>query len=231
MATFCASCGSVLADGTRFCEKCGAAVTGPPGVGAPAGTPAPGRPGPAPGAPSGSSTAVKIIIAILAVIMFFVLLLAGGCFYFAYRVRQKTHEFTKSMQNVTPYAGRREPCAMLSASEASDALGQPVSSAEPAGSTACRYAFGSDPTREFHVTYNWQGGAMAMGITHGVMKNLPGGASFTPLDGVGDEAYLGPAGSTLMMRKGDVMVNIDLRNGGISPEAGRKMAKTIAEHL
>jgi zinc-ribbon domain len=231
MATFCASCGSVLADGTRFCEKCGAAVAGPPGVGVPAGTPTPGRPGPAPGAPQASSTAVKIIIAILAVIMFFVLLVAGGCFYFAYRVRQKTHEFTKNMENVTPYAGKREPCAMLSASEASDALGQPVSSAEPTGSTACRYTYDSDPSRGFRVTYNWQGGAMAMGITHGVMKNLPGGASFTPLDGVGDEAYLGPAGSTLMMRKGDVMVNIDLRNGGVSADAAKKMARTIAEHL
>jgi hypothetical protein len=231
MATFCASCGSPLADGTRFCEKCGAAVTGPPLVGVPAAAPVAGRPGSAPGAPQGSSTAVKIIIAILAVIMFLVLLAAGGCLYFAYRVKQRAHEITKNMENVTPYAGRREPCAMLSASEASDALGQPVSSAEPAGTTSCRYSYGSDPTRQFRIAYNWQGGAMAMGITHGVMKSLPGGASFTSLDGVGDEAYLGPGGSTLMMRKGDVMVNIDLRNGGIPTDAAKKMAKTIAEHL
>ena len=34
-----------------------------------------------------------------------------------------------------------------------------------------------------------------------------------------------------MMRKGDVMVNIDLRATGIRPEAAEKMARMIADRL
>jgi hypothetical protein len=34
-----------------------------------------------------------------------------------------------------------------------------------------------------------------------------------------------------MMRKGDVMVNIDLRESGVSPEAAKTMARTIATRL
>jgi hypothetical protein len=174
---------------------------------------------------------MKIIIIILSVIVFIVLLVAGGCFYVAYRIKQKAHEFSRNMENVTPYTGKKEPCAMLTAEEASSALGQPVSTAEPMGGAVCRYTYGSDNSQQFNVVYNWQGGTMAMGIAHGVMKNIPGGASFTSVDGIGDEAYLGPMGTSLMMRKGDVMVNIDLRNGGVSGEAGKKMARIIADHL
>jgi zinc-ribbon domain len=226
MATFCASCGSPLADGTRFCEKCGAAVIGPP----PATAVPMASPVPAPGAPKGSSTAIKVIIAILAGIMFVILLLAGGCFYLAYRVKQKAHEYTKEMGNVTPYAGKREPCAMLTPDEASSAIGQPVSSAKPIGSTVCRYTYGTD-SRWFNVQYEWQGGTMAMGIAHGVMKNMSGLGSFTTVEGAGDEAYLAPMGSTLMMRKGDVMVHMELRVSGVSTEAATKMAKIIARRL
>jgi hypothetical protein len=187
-------------------------------------------PVPAPGAPKGSNSAIKVIIAILAVIMFVVLLLAGGCFYVAYRVKQKAHEYTKEMENVTPYAGKREPCAKLTADEASSAIGLPVSSAEPLGTTVCRYTYGTDG-RQFNVQYEWQGGTMAMGIAHGVMKNMSGLGSFTNVEGVGDEAYLAPMGSTLMMRKGDVMVHMDLRVSGVSTDAATKMARIIAGRL
>jgi hypothetical protein len=185
---------------------------------------------PAPGAPKGSNTAMKVIIAILAVIMFVVLLVAGSCFYFMHRVAQRAHEYTKEMGNVTPYAGKREPCAMLTADEASTAIGQAVTSAEPIGRTVCRYTFGTDG-RQLNVQYEWQGGTMAMGIAHGVMKNMSGLGSFTPLVGVGDEAYLAPMGSTLMMRSGDVMVHMDLRVSGVSTDAATKMARIIAGRL
>jgi len=48
---------------------------------------------------------------------------------------------------------------------------------------------------------------------------------------VGDEAYVAPGGSGFMMRKGDVMVNIDLRATGISPDAAEKIAAKIADRL
>ena len=55
--------------------------------------------------------------------------------------------------------------------------------------------------------------------------------TFTTVEGVGDEAYLAPGNSSLMMRKGDVMVNIDLRESGISADAAKKMASKIADRL
>jgi len=68
MAGFCVSCGNPLADGAKFCNKCGATQPA-----AQAGAVIP----PAPAAPAakGSNTAVKIIIGILA---FFRLSDAGG---------------------------------------------------------------------------------------------------------------------------------------------------------
>jgi hypothetical protein len=38
-------------------------------------------------------------------------------------------------------------------------------------------------------------------------------------------------GSGLMLRKGDVMVNLDMRTNGVSIEAAKKMAAEIAGNL
>ena len=70
-----------------------------------------------------------------------------------------------------------------------------------------------------------------MNLTHGAMKQISGMETFTPIEGIGDEAYLAPMGSMLMMRKGDVMVQIDLRTAGLNAEAGKKIAATIASRL
>ena len=59
---FCNSCGATLAEGTKFCSKCGAAITG-----APAATPQAIAPGPPPS--SGSSSALKIVLVIVGVIL------------------------------------------------------------------------------------------------------------------------------------------------------------------
>ena len=231
MAIFCASCGAPLADGTRFCEKCGAAVTNPPvPAGAVTTSPAAIPPIPAPAAPK-SNTAVKVIVGILAVMMFLCLLVVGSCVYIGYRFKEKAHEFSKEMANVPPYTGNREPCAMLTAEEASTALGLPVSSAEPYGSSACRYTYGAEGDRQFDIQYTWQGGAMTMGITRGAMKHISGMQTFTAVNGLGDEAVLGPMASVLMMRKGDVLVNMDLRTSGVPADAAKKMARTIADRL
>jgi hypothetical protein len=188
---------------------------------------------PTPGAPvaKGSNTAVKIIIGILAFFMFLILVVAGSCAYVAYRVRQKTREFSESMHtNAKPYTGRRQPCAMLSTSEASDAMGQTVSSVEQRGSSVCEYTYGSNG-QHFDVEYTWQGGGITMGLARGAMKHISGMDTFTTVEGVGDETYLAPGNSALMMRKGDVMVNIDLRESGVSADAAKKMASKIADHL
>jgi hypothetical protein len=94
----------------------------------------------------------------------------------------------------------------------------------------CEYTYGSND-QHFDVNYTWQGGGITMGITRGAMKHVAGMDTFTTLDGIGDEAYLAPGNSALMMRKGDVLVQIDLREGGISPQAAENMARKIAARL
>jgi len=178
-----------------------------------------------------SSTGMKILIGVLAFFVFLILAVAGSCVYIGYRVKQKAHEFYKSVGgDARPYTGKRQPCAMLTTAEASAALGQTVGSVEQRGTTICEYSYGSGG-QHFDVDYTWQGGGMTMGLTRGAMKHVAGMDSFTTVEGIGDEAYLAPGNSALMMRKGDVMVNIDLRESGVSAEAAENMARKIAGRL
>jgi hypothetical protein len=222
MAAFCVSCGNPLADGAKFCTKCGATQ--------------PAAQAPAAGAPAvpaakGSSTGMKILIGVLAFFMFLILAVAGSCVYIGYRVKQKAQEFSKSVGgDAKPYTGKRQPCAMLTTGEASAALGLTVASVEQRGTTICEYSYGSSG-QHFDVDYTWQGGGMTMGLTRGAMKHVAGMDTFTTLEGIGDEAYLAPGNSALMMRKGDVMVNIDLRESGVSAQAAENMARKIAGRL
>ncbi|MGH9503304.1 MAG: zinc-ribbon domain-containing protein [Terriglobales bacterium] len=230
MAAFCVSCGNPLADGARFCNKCGATQ---PAAAAPVGTVLPPTPAsPPPPQPSkGGNTAIKIILWVVAFFVFLSLLAAGSCFYIAYRVKKRAHEFSESMHtNEKPYTGQRQPCAMLSTSEASDALGQTVASAEQRGTTVCEYTYGAHD-QHFDVDYQWENGGITMGIAHGAMKHVAGMNTFTTVEGVGDETYIAPGISSLMMRKGDVLVTIDLRESGVSADAAKKMAARIAGHL
>jgi len=223
MAAFCVSCGNPLADGAKFCTKCGATQPAAPAPAAavPAVTPA-GK---------GSSTAMKILIGVLVFFVFLILAMAGSCVYIGYRVRQKAHEFSRSVGgDARPYTGKRQPCAMLTTAEAAAALGQTVASVEQRGTTICEYSYGSSG-QHFDVDYTWQGGGMTMGLTRGAMKHVAGMDTFTTVEGVGDEAYMAPGNSALMMRKGDVMVNIDLRESGVSAEAAENMARKIAGRL
>ncbi len=224
---FCSSCGSQLAEGTKFCNKCGAAVAAPSAPAA-----APVTAGAASPTTQGSNTALKIILGILGVLVLFGMLAAGSCFYVAYRIKKRAHEFSQEMGgSTTPYAGKREPCALLSTAEAASALGQPVTSVEQMGMSVCTYHFGANGAQRVDIQYTWEGGAMAMKLGHAAMKQISGMETFAPLSGIGDEAYLAPMGSGLMMRKGDVMVHIDLRVSGVSAEAAKKMATQIADHL
>ena len=72
---------------------------------------------------------------------------------------------------------------------------------------------------------------MAMKLAHGAMKAIAGMETFTAVPGIGDEAYIAPGGSGFMMRKGDVMVNIDLRASGVSLDAAEKIGAKIASRL
>jgi hypothetical protein len=239
MAGFCGSCGSPVAAGVRFCAKCGAAIPGaavqPPAAPPPAVAPPVSMSPPVsaqPPAPQGSSSALKIVLIVVAVFVFLMMVAAGGCFYIAYRVKQKAHEFSREMNaDATPYTGRRNPC-LVSSTEVAAIVGTPVEAAVSRGSSACEYRFSGGNNQNLNVQFTWQGGAMTMKLAHGAMKQITGGMdTYTAVSGIGDEAYVAPGGSGFMMRKGDVMVQMELVGSGVSPDAAQKIGAKIADRL
>ena len=77
---FCNSCGATLAEGTKFCSKCGSAITGNPAVVSP---PPAAAVSPASG---GSSSALKIVLIIVGVIVLIGILGIASISFFAYRI-------------------------------------------------------------------------------------------------------------------------------------------------
>jgi hypothetical protein len=49
--------------------------------------------------------------------------------------------------------------------------------------------------------------------------------------GIGDEAYIAPMGTTLMFRKGDVLVNLQLHMVGNNVDAVKAIAQKIVASL
>jgi len=190
-------------------------------------------PAPVQAAGGGSNKAVKIIFAILGVFVFLALLAFGSCFYIGYRMKQKASQISHEMGGDVPrYTGKRTPCAMLSKEEVAQAIGQAVASVEQIGESSCQYHYGPGGSETLPIQYTWESGAMLLKLEHGAMKQVAAGMdTYTPLTGIGDEAYLEPGGSGLAMRKGDVMVHMDLRVSHISTDAAEAMAKKIAGRL
>ena len=78
---FCNSCGTTLTPGTKFCNKCGAAVAASPSAPVVASTAsAPASP------PTGGSSALKIILIVIAIIVGLGILSVGAFSFFVYRV-------------------------------------------------------------------------------------------------------------------------------------------------
>jgi len=235
MANFCPSCGAKLDTASKFCESCGqsvAAAAPPPAAPSfsSAAPPTPTvMPTTAPGVPAGggSNAVAKILFAILGIICLFALLAAGSCFYIGYRIKQRAAAYG---MNSTPYRGKKDACGFVSKADVSAAFGEPVQSVNDNGST-CEYVFPGDGSRRMAIQFTWEGGRMVMKLSHSALKGVAGMDTFTPIPGLGDEAYVEPMGSGLMMRKGDVMVNIDLRAAGLNAEGAKKIAGKIADRL
>jgi hypothetical protein len=87
---FCNSCGAVLTPGTKFCNKCGAAAAAGPAasVAVPA---APVAAAPIQATTGGSSSALKIILIVIAVIVGLGILSVGAFSFFVYRVAKSAH--------------------------------------------------------------------------------------------------------------------------------------------
>jgi hypothetical protein len=124
MAQFCTKCGAPMGEGMQFCTTCGAVVGAPPAAAAqppaiqpPAPLAAPpaggapavsGAPAPAPAAKSGSPI-MKIVLIVVAVIIFFMVIVGASCAYMLYRAKQKVSQFEKQVQtNFPSRMGTRE---------------------------------------------------------------------------------------------------------------------------
>ena len=243
MAGFCTKCGSALGDDARFCLQCGTPVAPPPAAAqgpaaaVPAGVKAAGTaPGAAP-AKSGSA-AVKIIVGLLAFFALVTILGIGSCFYVGYRVRKRARELSQTYhyemtQSATSRqaATTRDVCSLVTKEEVGEAFGTTISKAS-GGTSNCQYTLSAGNNQALAVQVTWQGGALAMKFAAMAFKGVAGGvAGFQPVAGIGDEAYVGPMGSTLMFRKGDVMVNLDLRMAGNNVDAAKVIAQKIAARL
>ena len=220
MAGFCSGCGTAIADGVKFCPACGKAA-------GPAEAPAAAPLYPSSPAPASGGGALKIILIVLGILALIGILMLGSCFYFAYRVKKVAHEMAGDTR---PYSGKKDPCSFVSVKDASQALGVPVQEAVERGPMGCDYTLGTDGYQHMMVGFTWQGGRTVMKMTHGAMK-MGGAGTVTDLPGVGDEAFEAPGGSSIVMVKGDVMVNIALAGAGLNPDGGKKIATMIADKL
>ncbi|OFV98332.1 MAG: hypothetical protein A3F68_04275 [Acidobacteria bacterium RIFCSPLOWO2_12_FULL_54_10] len=111
---------------------------------------------------------------------------------------------------------------------------QTKSEQEEAEAMAKDFAVGaSGGTPKFSYTIHWEDGQIVIAATR--MANQMLGSemenAFIKLEGIGDEAWLGPLASTLVLRKGDIAVEMDLRLLPQGKERGPRLAKAIADRL
>lgn len=243
MAGFRTKRGSRLGDAVRFCLQCGAPVASAP-------SPAPGPASEAPGGVRGGdpppsagrvkwgTTVLRIIVGLLAFSVLVMLLSIASRVYFDYRAPKKSIELPQAhhydMTQGAPSVGAvsaRNVCSLVTNTEVGEALGTTVSAAN-IGTSSCRYT--SSVGNSLAVEVTWQGGPLALKLAAMALKGATGRAGvFWRIAGIGDEAYAGgPMGSTtLIFRKGDVMVNLGLRMPGNNVEAARTIAQKIAARL
>jgi len=243
MAGFCTKCGSPVGDDVRFCIQCGSPVAPPSPaaqVSAPAAAAGAQAAGAAPGtAPAKSgSAAVKIIVGLLAFFALVTLLGIGSCVYGLYRVKKKARELSQTYHLDTTQStssGRaataRDVCSLVTKEEVGDALGTTISEAS-GGTSSCRYTSSAGNNQALDVRVTWQGGTLALKFSRMALKGVAGGQEFfQPVAGIGDEAYIAPMGTTLMFRKGDALVNLQLHMVGNNVEATKAIARKIIARL
>ena len=176
----------------------------------------------------GSSSAVKIVLLIVGGFILLGVLGVGSCMYVAYRARAGLNRLAQT----TPYHGVKDPCRLVTQAEVSDALGSPVEAGTAQGDRRCEFVSVLAGGGRLGYDVTWEGGAMAMKIMTMALK-AKGDAStaMNPVPGLGEEAYVGPMGMGLFMRKGDVLVMIDMRQAPFNVEAAKRIAAIIANRL
>jgi len=220
MAGICTSCGSALEADARRCLQCGAPVSSPPGSG-PGETAGVQTTAAVPALPpvKRGKAVLRIILGLLAFCTLLAIFSIGSCVYFDYRlhksgvaVRPASHYAPAQGAHPTGEVEGRDVCSLVTNNEVGEALGATVSSTHT-GPTTCRYT--SSDNRSMVITVSWQGAVMALRFSAMAMKVKAGKAGIVrQVMGLGDEAYVGHLGSTLMFRKGDVMVALDVSTIG-----------------
>lgn len=224
-----------------LCSRCGA----------PVGSPSQPRQAPAPvartgirarGAPLGHAHAdsgnavLKIIVWVLALSTLVALFSIASCAYFDYRARKKTlrvpqtpHYARKDAGTASLKLDARAACSLVSNEEVGQALGTVVSSTS-SGASRCRYT--SSVGRSLTVDVTPQAGSFALQLSAMTMRKTQGAAGVVrPVVGIGDEAYVGHLGSTLIFRKGSTVVNLEVHTDGHPFLAARVIAQKIATRL
>jgi hypothetical protein len=184
------------------------------------------------------STVLKILVGLLTFFALVTLLGIGSYVYMGYRVRKRARELSQTYPHETTQSATsggavsvRDVCSLVTKEEVGEALGTAITEATP-GTSSCQYTSSAPNYQALDVQVTWQGGASALNLTQMALKRVQGGQeSYQAVAGIGDEAYIAPMGATLMFRKGDVLVNIQLHMLGNNVEAAKAIAQKIAARL
>jgi hypothetical protein len=150
------------------------------------------------------------------------------------------------------------PCSMLHPVEVEQIIGVPVAGREIADESTCNFPFAAPPKApagakpgdaspeamakamaapmaggpgQLSIKVYWDKGPTAIMATRMASKLLGSDSGFERLEGIGDEAWLGPMASTLVFAKGKMAIEIDLRMVPDAREKGIRLAKLIASRL
>jgi hypothetical protein len=126
------------------------------------------------------------------------------------------------------------PDAVETTSPETTAPGSAPSEQAEAEEMAKTFAVGaSGGVPKFSYTIHWEDGETVVMATR-MANQLLGSEmqnAFTKIEGIGDETWLGPLASTLVVRKGDVAVEFDLRLLPEGEPRGRRLAEAVANRL
>jgi len=245
----CNRCGLAFADDQPICPRCRAPADSPA---APMKFPRPDpRQAISPLTPAGvraagtapistplkwAMTSLKLIVALLGLSAIVAIMAIGSCAYFDYRTPKRASDLlqrnkqpvTQGITSSGQVVRSRDACSLVSNLEVGGALATVVSSAGN-GSSTCQYTSYEGKSIALEVT--WRGGEMALKFAAMALQGRS--RLFGRVAGIGDEAYFGGAkvSATLLFRKADVMVSLEVRNAANAAAAAKLVGQKIAGRL
>jgi hypothetical protein len=122
-------------------------------------------------------------------------------------------------------------CSLINQEEMSRILGAAVAAPKARGATTCTFSPGAENalTPYAEVKIDWDGAEMAMKGMRLAAKSMDQDAGFSvfeKVEGVGDEASM-MIGGVMNVRKGSILITIDLRMQTEATAKGSAIANTI----